>query len=665
MLEFAKQYVGRVKNEETLKQQAEKKRMIREAEAGKLLEELERLVNETEASAMKILEEANQFNNGIGPGLDSLEGFKKAHDLEVACKNTVKQCSNCADFLLKNKSQIEEAEGLKPHSINKLMNLQPRIQQAAMRTAEVQARSTLYKSRIGQRLAASRRERKHETLFEKYDKDCDNRLSRQEVQDFAKAEHNYTVPQDAMEQISRQLMANGGVPKENMKLLMNQVGIARARERMKVQADKEKERKRLEEEREQKRLLRVEERRKEWVTVLPELKKDIEEVGPKVIEAENEAKELTNDAATLTGKQLKVKVEDVGLVVVPARKALAEVSERVDNLRKELDELPELKSTYTEQLTELSSRKDLFVLRMKTVEGIVDNGRQLALHKAFAEHEHMRMEIAAKLRMIIEGKGGKADDLYDAVCPRFNGKLTKDDIRDFLVKHKCEVDPVKLETVFGGPAPHEALRPSGPVLTTGQATSSGSSPAGAFAKAAGPAVVKPPALDATGNRIITKEEFTRAVRLMYKVVKEIVCSDNLHIDQSKQVRKMQLGEVLEVKQGPTIDPSVGVYRVQGQALKDGISGWVTVAGNQGVTFLMPGGNSYQCLKPCPVTEELATESKVITQMDVGEVMVVLDWQRTSVPPLGITRIKGKLQNKSGAIGWVTIADVNGVYLEAT
>lgn len=34
-------------------------------------------------------------------------------------------------------------------------------------------------------------------------------------------------------------------------------------------------------------------------------------------------------------------------------------------------------------------------------------------------------------------------------------------------------------------------------------------------------------------------------------------------------------------EGPMLDPSVGVYRVHGKALKDGIVGWVTVAGNQG------------------------------------------------------------------------------------
>ena len=36
-----------------------------------------------------------------------------------------------------------------------------------------------------------------------------------------------------------------------------------------------------------------------------------------------------------------------------------------------------------------------------------------------------------------------------------------------------------------------------------------------------------------------------------------------------------------------LDPSVGVYRVHGKALKDGIVGWVTVAGNQGKPGFAP------------------------------------------------------------------------------
>ncbi|CAK9104337.1 Uncharacterized protein SCF082_LOCUS48697 [Durusdinium trenchii] len=89
---------------------------------------------------------------------------------------------------------------------------------------------------------------------------------------------------------------------------------------------------------------------------------------------------------------------------------------------------------------------------------------------------------------------------------------------------------------------------------------------------------------------ISKEDFMRVVRIFYKVVKEIVLSDNLLIEQSDQLRRMDVGEIIEVFQGPMLDPSVGVYRIHGKALKDGIVGWATVAGNQGITFLMPDNN---------------------------------------------------------------------------
>ena len=72
-------------------------------------------------------------------------------------------------------------------------------------------------------------------------------------------------------------------------------------------------------------------------------------------------------------------------------------------------------------------------------------------------------------------------------------------------------------------------------------------------------------------------------------MKEIAMNGSHLIVQSGQRRRMEVGEVIELYQGPLLDPSFGVCRIRGRALKDGIVGWVTVAGNQGTTFLMPGG----------------------------------------------------------------------------
>lgn len=108
---------------------------------------------------------------------------------------------------------------------------------------------------------------------------------------------------------------------------------------------------------------------------------------------------------------------------------------------------------------------------------------------------------------------------------------------------------------------------------------------------------------------IGREDFKRLVRVYYKVIKEIVLSDNLVIEQSRQIRRMEHSEVMEVSRGPVVDPSVGVFRIHGQALKDGMIGWVTIAGNQGITFLVPGGSVFRVLSPVPLTAELKDDSR--------------------------------------------------------
>lgn len=169
------------------------------------------------------------------------------------------------------------------------------------------------------------------------------------------------------------------------------------------------------------------------------------------------------------------------------------------------------------------------------------------------------------------------------------------------------------------------------------------------------------AQDKAKTGLITREAFNRVVRIFYKVVKEIVLSNNLLIEQSEQIRRMEIGEVMEVFQGPMLDPSVGVYRIHGRSLRDGVVGWVTVAGNQGVTFLLPGGGLFKVLRPTALTEELkdVDGAKAITTLKEGHVLEVIDWGRTSRSALGVTRIKVKVQGEE-AIGWASAMDSTGV-----
>jgi len=125
--------------------------------------------------------------------------------------------------------------------------------------------------------------------------------------------------------------------------------------------------------------------------------------------------------------------------------------------------------------------------------------------------------------------------------------------------------------------------------------------------------------------------------------------------------------VVEAVEGPTLDPSVNVYRIRARALRDGVDGWVTVAGNQGITFLAPSVGVFQTTREVALTADLEESDAmpaVAKTLQAGEVLEVLDWARTADGTAGITRIKAKVLGDSRTTGWVTLAEKDGTaYLE--
>jgi len=89
-----------------------------------------------------------------------------------------------------------------------------------------------------------------------------------------------------------------------------------------------------------------------------------------------------------------------------------------------------------------------------------------------------------------------------------------------------------------------------------------------------------------GAEGITKEAFSDYVVLYYKVVKTIAFTDVLDITKCKTMRKADVGEILELIEGPVTDEENGITRIRAKSTKDPpASGWVTLAGNQGGVFL--------------------------------------------------------------------------------
>merc|ERR1719162_572565 len=73
---------------------------------------------------------------------------------------------------------------------------------------------------------------------------------------------------------------------------------------------------------------------------------------------------------------------------------------------------------------------------------------------------------------------------------------------------------------------------------------------------------------------------------VFTCIKETQITDGPSITDSKTVRKLLKGEVVEVSEFAKKDAQ-GIKRVKGKAKEDGAAGWITVCGNQGTAFLEP------------------------------------------------------------------------------
>jgi hypothetical protein len=62
---------------------------------------------------------------------------------------------------------------------------------------------------------------------------------------------------------------------------------------------------------------------------------------------------------------------------------------------------------------------------------------------------------------------------------------------------------------------------------------------------------------------------------------------NIQADECKTLCKIEVGDILEAMDEPKAHDSLGISRMQVKKLPDGVTGWVTLQGNQGTTYLEP------------------------------------------------------------------------------
>jgi len=111
---------------------------------------------------------------------------------------------------------------------------------------------------------------------------------------------------------------------------------------------------------------------------------------------------------------------------------------------------------------------------------------------------------------------------------------------------------------------------------------------------------------------------------VYVCTQPITITTTFDINEGKAVRKIELGEVLELQEDPQEDPKRSFLRAKAKASKDGAEGWVTVKGNQGTTYVDLSKKHLSCKQSVALDRGFGTGSGVIRALEEGEILEVIE-----------------------------------------
>lgn len=157
---------------------------------------------------------------------------------------------------------------------------------------------------------------------------------------------------------------------------------------------------------------------------------------------------------------------------------------------------------------------------------------------------------------------------------------------------------------------------------------------------------------------IGERKFYQLIQQYYVVVKEIAVTPEFEVGKCKTLRRVGLDEIFEVLEGPRSDEKLGLTRIRGRSLNDGVVGWISVSGNKGTPFLKEVAKPYYAFKTPTVLELEGGEAEDVRTLKVDEGFELLEGPQKETFN-DAQRVKCKV-SADGATGWLTIQDSNGV-----
>merc|ERR1712113_816087 len=132
-------------------------------------------------------------------------------------------------------------------------------------------------------------------------------------------------------------------------------------------------------------------------------------------------------------------------------------------------------------------------------------------------------------------------------------------------------------------------------------------------------------------------------------------TDNFDLKACKPIRKVDVGEVIEVvdDEQQKADPDKEIKRMRFRAARDGKEGWVTLKGSQGTIFVDVSPSHYVIDKDIVLYEDWAKGSEEVRKLKAGEAFEALDPPKEVKQDSKIVLRTRALED--GTVGWLSFS----------
>jgi Ca2+-binding EF-hand superfamily protein len=611
---------ARIEATKKAKAEAEEKRKELQEKAEKVLKEMASLIADAEMEVQAV-KEAGEPLSADDTGLEDMK--EAAEAVNKAGEEAKAKLKICSEFSKENgkNMHVPKVEG-GADVLVEWGKLLTRANELLRETDQAMKQAALAKVKAEKKSEATKKLKAWTSAFDKYDKKKSGYLSKPEVKSYTQGVFKFKISDGPLEEIFSALADDPkGIKKDANQLLRLKIAIGCARE--KIEDDK----RRKEREENEKMLADMKAELQEKVNTVSQV---ITKTEGLVVKAEKATAPLFAKAKELSSTDMVQLSDEVEASIKEAKDDIAESTSQLEGLKEDVDEA--LKTWMLVEVNKLHVKTVMWEPRLAKATSSCSSFRDKAKGKEREELEALEAQVIGMIRYHQQEDKLSKEQVFEQFDADKDGSVSETDFIKFFTA--CKKEEAKEEE---GTTPPKKDPPSEEALKR---------------------VFKH--LDEDEEGCLSKEALGVIIRRLMKVAAETALSSGMSIKdkENKTVRRLEVGEVVDVLEGPVEDETAGVMRVHAKAMKDGAEGWASLKGNQGTIYLADGGFQFKVVKDTIMTVAFELDAPVdkkakdpTRKLKEGELLEVREWPKLEEKS-GLTRMKCKAKS-DGLVGWVT------------